>query len=302
MSGKTGGTGIPAGARIVAWALAFCLAALMAVTAIGIISKRELGSGGVWDRIATDENVLAEEMDWIQAELKDLAIRKGLEADQLATLVTREDLIARNRVAMDWWRTLVDQGIVGSMPVWDTAETAEKLEALFDLESAEDPELLEALETEICGAIEDLVHQAAMPVRDDLAAAAMKKLRKRIDLYGILTEIRKTPLLLAGCIALAAGGIALLMARRIRETLRLYGAAIGGAGIATLAGLAALKTLNAPAMMAEGNRRLATQWGVLEAALGRDALIAAAGMLALGALLLWLYGRKVSDGKNQDDS
>ena len=85
-----------------------------------------------------------------------------------------------------------------------------------------------------------------MPVRLSLISFGVRYLNRRVDLPGTVRTASQLPLLGLSGSLLLAGLIALLTAKKIRISLKYYGAAFGGAGIAAafcmiLTGLAGIQ-------------------------------------------------------------
>lgn len=227
-------------ARAAAWGVSFLLTLTLTVTILlgPPAANRILTSEDLHIRTATENDVILKQMNRVTETIRELAADYSFHADEVISLLTRTQFLELNEKCARWWTRIVREGMMEDIPVWNAGEDiTDAIAGSLDPNVYED----EADRTEtavgIANTIEKTVNRTVMPFRKALVRLAVRYVSRKADIPGIIRFVSLLPLASLAFSLLLAGLIALLCAKRIRWSLKYYGAAFAGAGISTAAGI-----------------------------------------------------------------
>lgn len=277
-------------ARIAAWGITFLLTVMLTITALGgpAAVHRVLTSEELHIRTATEDSVIQEQMDRIAGSIRDIAEEYGFSADDVTGMISREEIADVNNRAASWWTNIVSEGVMDEIPAWTVSEEINNI-ILNAMDTADIPE--EEQEETAKGAaneIEKAVNRTVMPFRKALITLAFRYVSKKTDLPGIIRFVSRVPQCAAAASLLLAGVIAFLLGKRIRFSLKYYGAAFAGAGLSALTGILIIRGFDISGMIRASSERLDHQVQSMMRAVVTETWICAAALFVLGmGCLLW---------------
>ena len=277
-------------ARIVAFLLSFVLTLTLFITLCGA-EWNLLTMNVLHERVSLDASVVDEQMGLIGDAVKMLAERYGFDADRVTEAIGRDTVEAMNREVTAWWTGILRTGSSEGSPVYHAQAVEETLkeDGAF-LARYETYEIKETIKT-VAAEIDDAVTKTVLQVRGVLMDFGLKKVTEKIDLAGLLHLMRQVPAVTGLVSLLLAGLIALLLSRRLCESLKYYGGVLGANGLLILMAYVLVRQMDPGAMIREASGRLFTQYMLLGRILTAEVLGAAAVLIALCVLLMLLYGR-----------
>lgn len=291
MSGQKRKPSAPA--RTAAWAFALLLTIALTGTLISHSCVRILMSEDLHVSSATDDKVVADQMERLSDAIRELSAEYYFDAGQVIAALDREEVIRADRETAVWWTRITAEGIMDDeIPAWSADSLLPVIEESLTAEKI--PEGQDSAETaqEIAYSLEKAARRTMMPVRKALITLGMRYLNKKTDLPGIIRMISAIPKTGAAACLLLAGIIALLTAGRIRTSLKYYGAAAGGAALSALFSMMLIKFQGIPDMIRESSEGLADQAVIMGQSSETEIMIAAAALLLISAACLILYNRK----------
>lgn len=281
-------------ARAAAWAVAFLLTITLTVTALGgpAAANRILTDETLHVRTATDESVIREQMEKVSGTVRELSEDYSFSADAVISAMNRDSFVEINRKTAEWWTGIVSNGLMDEIPAWNADE--EVLGAISDtLKPIPGQEETEREETvkEIATEIEKAVGRTVMPLRKALVTLAVGYASRKTDLPGLIRLASEIPLFAAAGSLFLAGLIAFLLGKKIRCSLKYYGAAFAGAGLSGLTGMILIRSADFGSMLRVTSQGLDRQLQAMMKTAAAETWAAAAGLLLAGIIFLACYNR-----------
>ena len=290
-------------ARITARVLTAVLALILALAVLAGAGVILLNSQSLRENIATDENVIRQEMEWAEGQIAALSDEYGFKGGMMLTVLTEELMIRQNREAMTWWGDTLNRGIPGLMKE-DAGEDLEEaiVEALVFKDSVTEREQDERSGI-VPGKVRDVLQSAAFPIRTILTDKALTKAGEKVNIRGMIDAVKQMPLILGLCVLIAAGLIVLLIARDPQQAPEYLGCSMGGGGLLTGMILLLIRGIGIRDILEKANTRLAAQYAVAEGRLIQILAIGGAVLLAAGiaCIILCIY-RKKGSGREADET
>ena len=275
-------------ARFCAMAAAVLLTASLTVTLLCAITLHGLTSEDLHIRAAADDESVSEQMDQISAFIGELADDYGFGAEEVTAAFSAEELKELNREVAAWWTRMINEGVLDPMPEWSSENVRAAVMESVDETRVPADMSREDITEEIVEVIRKRVREITMPVRRALLQKGFQFLRKRVDPADAVRFLSQgTAAAAAGSLVLA-GLIALLTGKRIRASLRYFGAALAGAGIASIFGGLVVRSAGVQSMIGEVSKGLSVQASYILRTVTTEGIIAAAVLLAGGILCLIL--------------
>lgn len=273
-------------ARAFCWVPALLMTGMIAVLVLSLIGNQVLFSRTFYEKAALNPDVIEQEKAEVDQVIADLGRMYDFDPEILDGAPDRTDYEEMSRRMIDWWLRQNEQGGGEEAPMLNTAGIHDALE--------------EEVEQEIGGiAAADLIttkiseafDHSVFPIRTPLIAGLTKAAGKRVDLPQATGVVKQMPAPLAVAIVALAGLIALLTARRPKESLKYYGTAMGGSGFLLIAAWVLLRKVGLEGMVEEVSERLLPRFRILAGQVRLEILLPAAALLLLGGVLLGLYAR-----------
>lgn len=276
-------------ARIAAWAAAVLLTIALTGTLLGTTAARMLASEESHIRISTDRQVIAGQMERIAGIVRDLAEEYGFSPEPVISAVSRDEITDLNTRMAKWWTRIVTEGIMDDVPSWSADSLIPTIMETTDPEKVSGDLYENAAEA--AGELEKAIRETAMPVRISLISFGVRYLNRRIDLPGAVRTVSQLPLLGAAACLLLAGLIALLTAKKIRISLKYYGAAFGGAGIAAAFCMILAGTAGIQGMISRVSETMSRQTGLAVREMALEGGLYILILLTAGVICLARYIR-----------
>lgn len=289
MSGKKAGYPGKA-ARFAAAVLALVLTGTLFMTALGFLGAHWLTSQSLHERIATDGQVIGEQMKRIGDEVKLLAEEYGFSKETVMHEISEEALKEADLKASRWLTDALREGKLGEVDGFNAATVEEALQADEAFVSGQDPFMLKNTEQQIRSRIEAFVTEQTLTFREILLRAAEKTAGQTVHLPTLATLLRQIPLLLLLASAVIAGFIALSVSRALKGCLRYIGSAVTACGILLLIGLALFYLLDIGNVMKEISVSAARKYELLAVRIGAETGVTAL-LLTIGGLVCTGVGR-----------
>ena len=278
-------------ARIAAWGCAFLLTVALAVTVLAgpAALNRVITSEDLHVRTATDESVIREQQEKVYGEIRELAEDYGFSADEVIRLIPREAFVSVNEQTARWWTRIVTEGAMDEIPAWTAGEEiTDVIAASLNGETEEQEETAGG----IAGEIEKAMNRTVMPFRKALVKLAVRYVSRKADIPGMIRFAAQIPAASFAVSFLLAGVIALLLGKRIRWSLKFYGAAFAGAGISALAGIILIREADIGAMIRAASEGLNHQVQAMLGTVETETIAAAVLLCVLGFVCLAFYIRE----------
>ena len=278
-------------ARIAAWGIAFLLTVTLTIAAIGgpAAYHRVLTNEELHIRIATDETTISEQIEKTAGEIREMAEEYSFSADAVISLLSREEFADINNQAAGWWTHIVSEGIMNEIPAWKANEQI--ISTIYNTLNRADMTDEEREETAkgIANEIEKTVNRTVIPFRKALVTLAVRYLNRKTDLAGAIRLVSRIPQIAVALCLLFSGLIAFLLGKRIRYSLKYYGAAFAGAGLSTLTGILMIRYIDISGMIRASSERLDYQVQSMMKAVETETWICAAALIVLGMICLICY-------------
>lgn len=287
----TGGKNPSRFSRCVAWLPALIFSALLALAILGAVMMQALTSEELHVQTATGDGVVGQQMERVEAEIRDLAEEYHFDADRVIAKLSADELRETDRQMAEWWTRIVRDGVMDETPRWSSSELRAEIESTVDPASLEADETAGDIAREVGYSLEKTVQKTLMPVRRALITMGVRVVTRKVDLPAIVRLTGQLPPAAMAVCLLLAGVIALLLGRKIRVSLKYYGAAFAGAGISVAAGFGVLCLFNIPGRVREASEGLANQMSRLSTTIMLESIGATAVLLAAGYACLVLYQR-----------
>ena len=250
--------------KILCWFLALLLTGTLALFGVSHFGAKLVEPGLREGGTTVSGSVQEAEMELIRKKAAELADVYGFSAETAMQFITPEKLAAMNDEAALWWNSLLANGVEGEAPAFDTDEMAaafvKEMPAEGSAETGEEPEVLAA---EAANAVGRSILRIVLPLRLPVISKGLTEAASRVDIANVirfLTGIRWAALALC---ALLAGLIALLESRKLRNSLKYIGSAMGAA-VLVLAGGCVLYVLSGiDPLIAGASMSLSVQYGSL---------------------------------------
>ena len=278
-------------ARIAAWGIAFLLTVTLTIAAIGgpAAYHRVLTNEELHIRIATDETTISEQIEKTAGEIREMAEEYSFSADAVISLLSREEFADINNQAAGWWTHIVSEGIMNEIPAWKANEQI--ISTIYNTLNRADMTDEEREETAkgIANEIEKTVNRTVIPFRKALVTLAVRYLNRKTDLAGAIRLVSRIPQIAVALCLFFSGLIAFLLGKRIRYSLKYYGAAFAGAGLSTLTGILMIRYIDISGMIRASSERLDYQVQLMMKAVETETWICAAALIVLGMICLICY-------------
>ena len=278
-------------ARIAAWGIAFLLTVTLTIAAIGgpAAYHRVLTDEELHVRIATDETTISEQIAKTAEEIREMAEEYSFSADDVISLLSREEFADINNQAAGWWTRIVSEGIMDEVPAWKANEQI--ISTIYNTLNRADMTDEEREETAkgIANEIEKTVNRTVIPFRKALVTLAVRYLNRKTDLAGAIRLASRIPQIAVALSLFFSGLIAFLLGKRIRYSLKYYGAAFAGAGLSTLTGILMIRYIDISGMIRASSERLDYQVQSMMKAVETETWICAAALIVLGMICLICY-------------
>lgn len=275
--------------RIIAFLLSVLLAVLLTANAALVTGILTFGDRALHISVATDDGILDMEMDEIGDTVDALAEEYHFSAETVRNMIDREavSLFASDVVA--WWTGTLSEGAETQVPVYENSELEQAIREDEGFQNANPKNRHKTLARDkIAAVITDKVTGTVIPVRQDLTTLLLTKGTEKLDVPLYAAYLTKLPWLLLAFSVLIACVIALLLSKRISESLVYIGGAIGAAAILYAAGVLALPLLDLKAFTGEISTLFSRQLELLYGHLRLRCLAGAAAGLVLGFVLIGL--------------
>ena len=278
-------------ARIAAWGIAFLLTVTLTIAAIGgpAAYHRVLTNEELHVRIATDETTISEQIEKTAGEIREMAEEYSFSADAVISLLSREEFADINNQAAGWWTHIVSEGIMNEIPAWKANEQI--ISTIYNTLNRADMTDEEREETAkgIANEIEKTVNRTVIPFRKALVTLAVRYLNRKTDLAGAIRLVSRIPQIAVALCLFFSGLIAFLLGKRIRYSLKYYGASFAGAGLSTLTGILMIRYIDISGMIRASSERLDYQVQLMMKAVETETWICAAALIVLGMICLICY-------------
>lgn len=223
--------------KAVRWILAFLLTGSLAFLGASWAYRRAVAPALKDGGTPASPAFRARELEMIREKVNELAAIHGFQAGPVMNTLTDEVIADLDIQAAAWWNTLLAEGTAAEEPQMITDSIREQLsmdEGFIggDTEADADRKISQAE-----SAIERAVVRTVLPMRGNLMTLAMTEAGKRVDLPSLVHFATGIPLFLLALCFLLSGGIA-CMDRRLSESLRYIGSAMGGGALLVLCILA----------------------------------------------------------------
>ena len=281
-------------ARIAAWGIAFLLTVTLTITALGgpAAANRIFTDETLHIRIATDESVIREQMDKVSGEIRELAEDYSFSAEAVIGALPRTAFEELNKDTARWWTRIVAEGVMGEIPSWTAGEQiTEAIASSLDMDKIPEEEQSETVRG-IAVAIEKAVNRTVMPFRKALVTLAVRYTSRKADIPGMIRFAAQVPLTALVLSILLAGLIALLLGKRIRWSLKYYGASFAGAGISSLTGIVLIRNADISGMIRAASQGLDHQVRSMMSNVVTETWLAASALFLLGMTCLICYIRE----------
>ena len=284
-------------ARIASWICAVLLTTVLTGTVLCTAAVQALTSEENHIRIATDPQVIDGQMERIAGAVRDLAEEYGFSAEPVIRAVSRDEITELNTSMAGWWTKIVTEGIMDDEPSWTADALVPVMLETMDPEADSSDSYEKAVKA--AEEIEKTVRAGAMPVRMPILSFGLRYLRRMADIPGAVRTASRLPVLGAAAGLLLAGLIALLTAAGIRVSLRYYGAAFGGAGIAAAFCMILARTAGIPEMISEASEGMSRQAGLAFREMALETGLYILILLAAGTACLVTYIRSGKCGNRR---
>ena len=272
-------------ARAIAWIPAFLLTGTLLLLVLSLIASQVLLSRSFYEKAALDPAVLRHEKETVDAEIREMAVTYEFEAESVTSLMDLSMYSEYSRQMIDWWLGQNESGKGEEPPRADLDAIHSVLEEEAQAELAADYSAADL----VTSRIRDRFSRTVFPIRTPLIRALSQAMGKRADMPQITDAIRKLPLLAGAVCLLLSGLVALLLSRRLKETLKYFGTALSGAGIVLIVVRFLIDRFDMESLILEANEGLVLRYTILAGTVHRELVIAAAALLVLGAVCLTCF-------------
>lgn len=221
------------------------------MTAVTLLLGHLLTSDSLHERIATDSEVVNEQLHRIGEEVELMAEEYGFAPETVMNLISAEKMQNMNRDASRWLSDAFRNGKLRDTPVFHAESLGEALMADESFVASQDPYMLRNTIQQITGEVEKTAAEKAMAFREILLRAAERIAGKTVSLPTVSALAQQIPALLIFCSIGLAGLIALLTSRKMRLSLRYIGAAMSACGILLLIGIGMIALLGIRPILSE---------------------------------------------------
>lgn len=279
-------------ARGLAWALAALLALTLMMAAFGGIALWALNDEGLRERAANDSALIRKETEWAGQRIKELGAVYDFDPAPLMVILDRDLLAKQNLAGLNWMAATLNSMKPGESLDLDDGEIEEKLSLVLRFPNIKDPDQLQQTYGEAASKINNVIQNATFSIRNQITDKGLEKAREMADVRGFLDLIKKIPLILGICAAIAAGLIVLLIAADPKQALKYLGCAAGGTAVLMAVTVVMIKSVGMLGAVEAANSRLAMLISAVEAQLLLPLGLTAGGMLVIYVVFLLLYTRK----------
>ena len=292
MSGSIARPAMPA--RIAAWCLAFILTLTLTISALlGPASfNRVLTDEDLHIRTATDDSVIQEQMEKVSSAIRIMAEEEHFRADRVIRALKQDDFKKLNEQAAEWWKNIMSEGRLTEIPAWN----ADDQMISIIIESMDPNQIpndeLEETAKGIANEIEQEVNQTVMPFRKALVSLGVRYISRKMDPGSIIRFVSKIPEIAAAASLLLTGLIAFLTGKRIRWSLKYYGASFAGAGLSTLTALMMIRNADLSGLLNAASKGLNHQIQTMIRTVAAETWACAVILFALGMVFLICYNHE----------
>lgn len=269
-----------------AWTATFLLTLLLSICNLSLLAVQALTSTGLHTAILTNEQILDRQTESIYEYIDLLANEYGFSGEEIRNCISREDLRTFNLEIAEWWKNVLTEGKTYTIPRWYSPDMENAVfTAMSGKNLKEDPRTIAADLTE-------KIDRTVFPLREVLLITGFDMINDRADLPEILRSLQRIPFMTLVFALLAAGIIALALARDSLRSLKHYGTALAGAGL-VIGASGMMKLLLQPGnTLAQASAVLAEDFGALMRTLLLEAGAAALLLLCAGYICLYIYRRR----------
>ena len=269
--------------RCCAWIAAILLTATLSVTLLGAVAVHGMSSEDLHIRAATSDESVAEQTRQMSAYIAELAEDYGFSASETAAVITADELRNMDRKMAQWWTRIVNDGVMEPMPEWSSDDVRTAVGQSLDGSRIPAGMTPDETTAEITDLIQKRVREVTMPVRRTLIQKGFQFLRKRVNPSDALRFLTQGTLLAGGISLVLIGTIALLTGKRIRLSLRYFGAAAAGTALACLFACLLIQSADILPTIRETSQGLAIQVAYILKTITVETLIGV-GVLFVGGI------------------
>ena len=286
-------------ARIAAWAATVLLAIALTGTVISQTSVRILTSEDLHINSAVNDEAVNGQMERLSGTIRELSAKYSFHAEEVIEALDRKEFINANREMAVWWTKMATTGVMDDeIPEWSSDSLLPVIEkSLIPEMIPEDQDSAEVAQ-EIGYSLEKAAKRMIMPVRRALVTIGMRYLNKKTDMPGIIRLITETPKTGIAVCFLLSGLIAFLTARKIRTSLKHYGAAFGGAGLITVFCMILIRQLGITDMIRESSEGFANQVSMMARSAETEIIIITAVLFLISATCLTVFNHRTGEPEN----
>ena len=263
--------------------LAVLLTTALWVTQLGIICMHALTSENLHMRVALDDSAITMQMKRIEEKTALIAKEYGFDPERVTASISREQIEELDRQVVRWWTGILATGEILDPPVFhaDLEKTlTEDTEFVKELNELAINSTIESVESRM----DEGVRSTAVLFRDQLLSAGLHKGERMVDFPEMAELLHKLPGLGGAVCLLLAGGIALILSRKIQLAGQYIGGALSGCGLLMLITLLLFRMLNLSASIGEASLALQAQYNHLMRIVSFEVIGAAVLLMLIGGL------------------
>ena len=279
---------------------AVLLTTTLTMTLLGAAVLHGLTSQELHIKAATAEKSLDAQMRHISEYIGELAEDYSFSAQEATNAVSTDELRELNRKMAIWWTRIVNDGVLDEMPEWAPGKMSIAVTRSLDEDRVPEDMTRDDVTAEVTRLIQERIGKITMPVRSALIRRGFQFLRRRVD-PADAARFLKQGTIVSGIASLAlAGMILLLTGKRARVSLRYFGAAMAGAGIACLFSGLLIRSAGIQTMIRDVSEVLAVQTAYILNTVTTQLIIGISILLAGGVfcLILDIRGTDARRGEN----
>ena len=281
--------------RFLCWFLALLLTGFLVLFGISYAVSQVVEPGTREGGAVASDSIQKMELALIQKKIEELAPIYGFSAETAMKYVTPEAVGEMNRQTAVWWNSILVNGEATDAPAFGTDEMAAaflKDAAPAGGEEGETDEAAELRATEAANAVGESILRIILPLRLPIVGKGLTEAAARVDLGNVIRFLLGIRWAALAMCALLAGLIALLESRKLRESLKYIGSAMGAA-VLVLAACCVLYVLSGvDPLIAGASMSLSLQYGSLLNGAAVRLFIYAGVLLAGCVICLILYRRQ----------
>ena len=277
--------------KAVAIILAFLLTGALVLFCVSFIGQQTIAPAMSANGAQVSDAVIREEQQLARERVTELADLYHFDAEPVISLIGEETLRDLHSQASGWWSTLLQNGVIGDKPEWDTIELEEVIGSDPQLSAMEDRDRAEYLTVSGADSVRSSIIRMVFPMRLETIRLGIQKIEKKVDIVSLIHFLMGVPWAALALCVMLAGLIMLLKSRRFSGSLQYIGFALGGATLVMIALAALCLCAGIQPMIREASEGLAIQYrNVASGAVIRTAILTA--VMAAGCILCLVRDRK----------